>query len=196
MSNKNTIAEIIQPKKVFVGNADAPVILMEFGEYENENCAKANEIVKRLLKQYEGAIKFNFRHFPLIQYHQRSHKASEAAVAALQEGKFWEMHNVLFHNRRSLGVISLKEYAKSVGLTDKNFLTKMVDSFYGWTVRADLLEGLNKGIREIPVFYINGEKFTGAPTFKNLSEALDNTILKNKEKPHQTIKLNKLPASR
>jgi protein-disulfide isomerase len=159
---------------------------MEFGEYENDDCARANEVVKKLLKQYDGEIKFNFRHFPLIQFHQHSHKASEAAVAALQEGKFWEMHNMLFNNRRSLGIISLKEYAKNIGLTDKNFLTKMVDSFYGWTVRADLLEGLNKGIREIPVFYINGEKVKGLPTMKNLSAALDTILLKDKRKTTST----------
>jgi protein-disulfide isomerase len=63
---------------------------MEFGEYENEDCAKANEVVKQLLEEYEGKIRFNFRHFPLTLVHQRSMKASEAAVAAGQEGKFWK----------------------------------------------------------------------------------------------------------
>ncbi|MES1216965.1 MAG: thioredoxin domain-containing protein [Bacteroidota bacterium] len=188
MSNKIVIAEIIQPKKAFVGNSEAKVVLMEFGEYENDECAKANDVVKKLLKQYEGDIKFNFRHFPLIQFHQRSHKASEAAVAALQEGKFWEMHNILFENRRNLGIISLKEYAKSIGLVDKNFLTKMVDSYYAWTVRADLLEGLNKGIREAPVFFVNDERVAGLSTMKNLSKALDNSLLKNKRKSSHSQK--------
>jgi protein-disulfide isomerase len=188
MSNKNNIAEIIQPKKAFVGDLKASLVLMEFGEYENEGCARANEVVKKLLKQFEGDIKFNFRHFPLIQFHQRSHKASEAAVAALQEGKFWEMHNRLFDNRLNLGMISLKNYAKEVGLTDKNFLTKMVDSYYGWTVRADLLEGLNRGIREVPVFFINGEEVAGLPTLKNLSEAIENALRKIKIKPTPNLK--------
>src|ERR1700712_4298605 len=98
MSSKSIIAEIIQPKKFFVGNPQATVILTEFGEYENEACAAANEVVKQVLSVYDGAVKFNFRHFPMIQFHQRSHKAAEAAVAALQEGRFWEMHNVLFEN--------------------------------------------------------------------------------------------------
>jgi len=186
MSNRNNIAEIIPPKKAFVGDLEAPLVLMEFGEYENEGCAKANDVVKKLLKQFQGEIKFNFRHFPLIQFHQRSHKASEAAVAALQEGKFWEMHNMLFDNRGNLGVISLKNYAKEVGLTDKNFLTKMVDSYYGWTVRTDLLEGLNRGIREVPAFFINGEEVGGLPTVKNLSEAVENALRKIKRKPTPT----------
>ena len=70
MAFKKDVVEIIEPKDVFVGDADAPVILMEFGEYENEDCAKAHEIVKQLLDEYDGKIKFNFRHFPLTRIHQ------------------------------------------------------------------------------------------------------------------------------
>ena len=76
------VVEIIHSKDVFVGAKDAPVTLMEFGEYENEDCAKAHEVVKQLLEKYEGKIRFNFRHFPLTLIHQRSMKASESAVAA------------------------------------------------------------------------------------------------------------------
>ena len=114
MAFKKEILEIIEPKDIFVGKTDAPVTLMEFGEYENEDCAKANEVVKQLLEEYEGKIRFNFRHFPLTRIHQRSMKAGEAAVAAGQEGKFWEMHNVLFNNRRNLGTTSLKLHSKKL----------------------------------------------------------------------------------
>jgi protein-disulfide isomerase len=138
--------------------------------------------VKKLLKEFDGEIKFNFRHFPLVKFHQRSHKASEAAVAAAQEGKFWEMHNTLFQNRLKLGVISLKEYAKEAGVTDKNFLNKLIDSYYGWTVRADLLEALNKGLTDVPVFYINDERFTHPPTLKNLKSGVENALKKNGRK--------------
>ncbi len=122
MAFKKEVEEIIEPKDIFVGNIDAPVTLMEFGEYENEDCAKANEVVKQILEEYEGKIRFNFRHFPLTLVHQRSMKASEAAVAAGQEGKFWEMHNVLFGNRRSLGTTSLKLHSKEAGVNNKKFL--------------------------------------------------------------------------
>jgi protein-disulfide isomerase len=179
---RKEIAEIIPPHKVFVGHPDAKLILTEFGEYENDDCAEANEVVKKLLKEFEGDIKFNFRHFPLINFHQHSHKASEAAVAAAQEGKFWEMHNILFENRYHLGTISLKEYANISGLTDKNFLNKMIDSCYAWTVRADLLEALNKGLKNVLVFYINGEKFNKKPSFNNLRAALELALKKSGKK--------------
>ena len=77
MAFKKEIEVIIEPKDVFVGDEDAPVTLMEFGEYESEACAKANEVVKQLLEEYEGKIKFNFRHFPQTKIHQRALKASE-----------------------------------------------------------------------------------------------------------------------
>ena len=63
---------IIEPKGIFVGKKDAPVTLMEFGEYESEECAKVNEVVKQLLEEFEGKIRFQFRHFPLTLIHQRS----------------------------------------------------------------------------------------------------------------------------
>ena len=72
MAFKKDDVIIIEPKEMFVGNIDAPVTLMEFGEYENEDCAKANEVVKQLLEEYEGKISFQFRHFPLTLIHQRS----------------------------------------------------------------------------------------------------------------------------
>ena len=59
---------------------------------------------------------------------------------------------------------------------DKNFLNKMIDSYYGWTVRADLLEGLNKGLKDVPTFYINDEKFIEQPTLKNLKAGLENAL--------------------
>lgn len=182
MAFKKEIEEIIEPKDVFVGKKDAPVTLMEFGEYENEDCAKANEVVKQLLEEYEGKIRFNFRHFPLTRIHQRSMKAGEAAVAAAQEGKFWEMHNVLFNNRRNLGTTSLKLHSKEAGVNNKKFLDDLVNGVFGWQVQDDLKEGIERGVKQVPAFFINGEPFTGKPTFANLSAAIETALKKAKRK--------------
>ncbi len=171
-----TPIEIISPKEFWVGEKSAGVSLVEFGDYESEACAKAHEVVKKLLAEFEGKIKFNFRHFPLTKIHQRSMKAAEASIAAGQEGKFWDMHNHLFAHRRQLGTISLKIYAKEVGVTNKRLLSELVDSVYGWSVRNDLLEGLDKGVRDVPTFFINGEMFAGKPTFESLKKAIAETI--------------------
>ncbi len=183
MAFKKDDVIIIEPKEMFVGNIDAPVTLIEFGEYESEECAKVNEVVKQLLAEYEGKIRFQFRHFPLTLIHQRSLKASESAVAAGQEGKFWEMHNVLFANRRNLGTTSLKLHSKEAGVNNKKFLDELVNGVYGWQVQDDLKEGINRGVKEIPAFFINDVPFTLKPTFANLSAALDAAIKKSKSKP-------------
>jgi protein-disulfide isomerase len=186
MAFKKEIVEIIEPKNVFVGNKNALVTLMEFGEYENEDCAKANEVVKQLLEEYEGKIRFNFRHFPLTKIHQRSLKAGEAAVAAAQEGKFWEMHNILFNNRRSLGTTSLKLHSKEAGISNKRFLDNLVNATYGWQVQGDIREGMDKGVTNVPAFFVNGEPFQGKPTFDNLKKVIDSALRKAKRKTSAT----------
>ncbi len=182
MAFKKDDVIIIEPKEIFVGKKDAPVTLMEFGEYESEECAKVNEVVKQLLEEYDGKIRFQFRHFPLTLIHQRSLKASESAVAAAQEGKFWEMHNVLFQNRRNLGTTSLKLYSKEAGVKNKKFLDDLVNGVYGWQIQDDLKEGINRGVKDPPAFFINDQPFVGKPTYANLSAAIDQALKKTKTK--------------
>ena len=173
---------IIGPEEIFVGNIDAPVTLLEFGEYESEECAKANEVVKKLLNEFEGKIKFNFRHFPLTKIHQRSMKAAEASLAAAQMGKFWEMHNILFENRRQLGTTSLKLYSKEAGVVNKHFLDELINSTYGWQIRNDFQDGVNKGVKDIPAFFVNGEQVSGKGSFENLSKEIETALKKVKKK--------------
>ena len=173
---------IIGPDEIFVGNIDAPVTLLEFGEYESEECAKANEIVKQLLEDFDGKIRFQFRHFPLTMIHQRSLKASESAIGAAQEGKFWEMHNILFHNRRTLGTTSLKLHSKEAGVKNKKFLEELVNGMYGWEVQDDIKEGHNRGVKEIPAFFINDVPLGLKPTYANLSAAITAAIKKSRSK--------------
>ncbi|TXH20178.1 MAG: disulfide bond formation protein DsbA [Chitinophagaceae bacterium] len=182
MSFKKDDVEIIEPKDIFVGKKDAPVVLMEFGEYENADCEKANDIVKQILEDYDGQVKFNFRHFPQTRIHQRSLKAAEAAIAAGQEGKFWEMHNILFYNRRNLGTTSLKLHSKDAGVNNKNFLDDLVNGVYGWQVQDDLNTGIDLGVKVVPTFFINGKIYDGKITLKDLSSAIDEALKTAKTK--------------
>jgi protein-disulfide isomerase len=170
------LERVILPEEVFVGDKNAPVTLMEFGEYENEDCAKANEMVKQILDKYPGKVKFNFRHFPQTKIHQKSMKASEAAIGACQNGKFWELHNVLFANRRNLGTTSLKLHAREAGIVDKHFLDNLLDCSFGNYVMADYHQGLNKGVTSVPSFFINGKMFTGKLTVDGLTKEIDDAL--------------------
>jgi protein-disulfide isomerase len=179
MATKEKDNTLVLSKHLWIGEVDAPVKLVEYGDYQSEACARAHGLIKDILLEHEGKIRYNFRHFPLSQVHQFAMKAAEAAVAAAQEGKFWEMHDKLFENRRHLGTISLKGYAREIGITNKRFLDNLVNSTFSWQVRDDLLEGLHKGVREVPAFFINGELFTGKLTLKELSEHINKAAQQN-----------------
>lgn len=172
---------IIAPKEVIVGDPDAKVLIVEYGDYESADTAKINDVVQGLLDTYKGKIKYNFRHFPMTRVHQRSFKAAEAAIGAAQEGKFWEMHNLLLQHQRNLGTISLKGYAREVGVTAKHFLEDLMNSKYGWYVRDDQAQAVDAGVTEVPAIFINGERFEGKPTTQNLSSAID-TALRSRKK--------------
>jgi protein-disulfide isomerase len=180
MKNNKDVVPIIPSKDIIVGEPTAPVSVVMFGDYESDATAKANNVIKDLLEEYKGKIKLNFRHFPLTRVHQKAHKAAEAAIGAGQEGKFWEMHQYLFAHKQNLGMISLKSYAREVGVKDKKFLEHLMNSDYGWFVQDDLREGLKLGVTDIPAFFINGEKFEKEPSNKNLKARFDELLKKKK----------------
>ncbi len=190
MRHQKEIVEIIEPKKIIVGDVNAPVELMQFGDYESVECAKANEVVEAILEAYPGKVKFIFRHFPLLKIHQKAHKAAEAAIAAGQEGKFWEMHKEIFKHQRNLGIISLKSYAKDIGTTNKKFLDDLIGGMYGWQVQGDLQEGMKMGVTKVPTFFVNGKIFDQEATVKTLSAHINGLLDKKKvaKKPASKVK--------
>ncbi|HEX6180740.1 MAG TPA: thioredoxin domain-containing protein [Chitinophagaceae bacterium] len=175
---KNNVVEIIPSRNIYVGKADAPVVITMYGDYEDEASAKANEAVKKIIENFPDEVRFNYRHFPQTEVHQKAMKAAEASLAAAQEGKFWEMHNRLFERRRHLGTVSLKEYAREVGVVNKKFLDELVNSKYSWHVREDQMEAWDKGLRAVPKFFINGEEFTASPRYENLKKAVEEKLKK------------------
>lgn len=186
---QKTEVPVIEPRDVFIGNEKAEVVLMEFADYETEAAVKAHEIVKAILEQYEDKVKFNFRHFPLLSIHQKAHKAAEAAIGAAQEGKFLEMHERLLQSRHSLGTISLKGHAKDIGVKDKKFLDNLINSKYGWYVQDDLREGMRLGVKDIPAFFINGERVTGPLSFQNLEKKIDAVIAEKAKRKRKKEKV-------
>ena len=171
---------VIEPKDVIIGNADASVTITEFVDYESEKCAQVHELVKKIMLDFNKKVNFNFRHFPLVKIHQRAHKAAEAAIGAAQEGKFLEMHEMLLQNRRHLGTITLKSYAKEIGITNKSFLNDLINSKYGWFVQDDLKDGIDLGVKEVPAFFINGEKLEGNINIKPLTDFINDALKKKK----------------
>lgn len=181
MKNKKEVVDLIPPRQIFIGTDKAPVTLELFGDYESDATREANSVINALLEQFDGDIKYVFRHFPLTRIHQKAHKASEAAIAAGQEGKFKEMHELLFQNRNHLGVISLKQYAREAGVKSKAFLDDLINSTFGWFVQDDLKEGIGRGVTDVPTLFINGEAYTKIISQKTLA-AYIKPLLKQPEK--------------
>jgi protein-disulfide isomerase len=176
MKSKKDEAPIKEPREIIIGNPDAAVTMVEFIDYESEACARIHPVVKEIMDIYEGKVNFNFRHFPLVKIHQKAHKAAEAAIAASQEGKFWEMHEIIFNNRKNLGTISLKSYAKEIGTTNKDFLNNLINGKFGWNVQDDLTEGIQLGVKDVPAFFVNGKEVKGNISLKILKEAIDEAL--------------------
>ena len=178
--NKKEVAPVIPSKEMIIGTAKAPVRLTVFGDYESSETRELNEVIKKVLDGFNGKVNFVFRHFPLTSIHQRAHKAAEAAIAAGQEGKFWEMHQQLLGHPHELGIISLKAHSREAGVVNKKFLEQLMNGDFGWYVQDDLREGIALGIREIPALLIN-EKILEKPlTLTRINKAIRKELLKYK----------------
>jgi predicted DsbA family dithiol-disulfide isomerase len=86
------------------------------------------------------------------------------------------MHNILFANRRNLGTTSLKLHSKEAGVSNKKFLDDLVNATYGWQVQGDIKEGMDRGVTDVPTFFVNGERVKGKPTYENLKKVLEAAI--------------------
>ncbi len=179
MANKKEDA-VIEPKDVIVGDPKALITVMQFIDYESEKNEQAHEVVREIMNIYKEKVNFNFRHFPLMGIHQKALKAAEAAVGAAQEGKFFEMHEIMIHNRKNLGIISLKSYVKEIGITNKSFLNNLINGKYGLFVQDDLKYGIELGVKEAPAFFIDGEKLEGDVTVELLSNKINKALKKIK----------------
>src|SRR6266478_4479637 len=144
------------------GPENAPVTLLEYGDYQCPYCGQAYPIVKELQRRLGDRLSFVFRNFPLTQIHQHAQQAAEAAEAAGAQDKFWEMHDALFEHQRALDDKHLKEYAAKLGLDEARFSREMAEHSYAARLREDLLSGARSGVNGTPTFFINGERYDGS----------------------------------
>ncbi|TCZ74921.1 DsbA family protein [Flaviaesturariibacter aridisoli] len=170
------IVPVIPTRDLYLGTAKAPVHLVLFGDYESAPSGAAHALLRGLLDEYPGQLRYSYRHFPLTRLHQKAHKAAEAAIGAAQEDKFWEMHELLFAHRLTLGTISLKGYAREVGVKNKHFLDQLINGDWGWYVQDDLREGIQKGVQSIPALLVNGQLLGRELTARNVRAAIDEAL--------------------
>jgi len=154
------------------GPTDAPIALIEYGDYECPYCGEAYPIVKAIQQRLDDRLCFAFRNFPLSNAHPHAQHAAEAAEAAGVQGKFWEMHDVLFENQDALEDEDLAEYASALGLDARRLIGEVLAGAHSVRVREDFRSGARGGVNGTPTFFINGTRYDGAADFDALLDAL------------------------
>jgi protein-disulfide isomerase len=155
------------------GAADAAVTLVQYGDFECPYCGQAYPIVKEIQSRVGSRLRFVFRNFPLVQSHPHAERAAEAAEAAAAQGKFWEMHDLLYQNQRALKDADLVRYAQELGLDADRLRSDLLQEKYRERVRQDFMSGVRSGVNGTPTFFINGVRHDGAYDSATLSDAIE-----------------------
>ncbi len=144
-----------------LGPEDAPVTLVEYGDYECRYCRQVVPIVRDLQERFGERLRYVFRHFPLSAPHPHAQLAAEAAQAAGAQGKFWEMHYILFEHQGTLERTDLEGFAEEIGLDMEQFRRDLDDHIHADRVQEDFRSAVLSGATGTPVFFLNGMRYDG-----------------------------------
>jgi protein-disulfide isomerase len=158
-------------------NNNAPITLVEYGDYECPYTGMAYPIVRELIREFgNDKIRFVFRNFPLNDIHPHAQHAAEAAEAAAAQDKFWQMHDYLFEHQKALDDGHLLEYAQKIGLEIHKFKNEVSRHLYAPLIEQSLKGGIDSGVEGTPTFFINGVRYEDSFDLKTFSETLQNYL--------------------
>jgi protein-disulfide isomerase len=158
------------------GTADAPLTLVEYGDYQCPYCGAAYPVVKRLQKTLGKKLRFVFRNFPLTQAHPYALIAAEAAEGAALQGKFWEMHDLLYEQQDVLEPDIIPTWAERLGLDLEKLGNDISQGDVEELIKEDRQSGIRSGVNGTPTFFINGTRFDGLPDYGSLLAALESEL--------------------
>ena len=151
----------IRPMDHECGPEDAPYTLVEYGDYECPDCGRLYAILRDLQRDIASRLRIVFRHYPLSGVHRQAQQTAEAAEAAGAQGKFWEMHALLFERQQALRTKDLIRYAEELTLDVERFRDELKNERYSERVRADFLAGVQNGVYGTPGLFLNGVRYDG-----------------------------------
>jgi protein-disulfide isomerase len=154
------------------GSLEASVVLLEFGDYECPHCAAAFPVVKTIQAELGDDLCFAFRYFPLVQIHPHALGAAVAAESAGMQGRFWDMHDMMFEHSPELREPDLLRYASEIGLDLDRFRRDLRNPRHLARVEDDIDSGLRSGVTGTPTFFINGVRHMGGYDLASLMDAL------------------------
>ena len=157
------------------GPADAPVILVEYGDYQCPHCRLVFYNIKELQERLGNKLRYVYRHLPITSAHPRAQLAAEAAEAAGAQGKFWEMHDMLY-GHEDLDEAHIMQYAEDIGLDMERFQGDLANHVHAERVQQDFEGGIRSGVNGTPTFFLNGERYDGAWDLESLLELVEKPL--------------------
>ncbi len=158
------------------GNKNAPVTIVEFSDFQCPYCSKLQPTLKQVLAAYPNEVKLVFKDFPL-SFHQNAKNAAKAARAAGEQGKYWEMHDLIFENYNQLNDNLYKDFAAKLQLNEAKFLADLNSKKYDNLIQQDIILGQNSGVGGTPTLFLNGKRMQGR-SFDDFKAAIEGYLKK------------------
>jgi len=199
LHSDNKVVVLLSPPRVQVaydpkrlrGNPKAPVMIVEFSDYQCPYCHQVEPTVKDLLTKYGDKVSLSYRDFPLTAIHSQAQIAAEASRCALEQGKFWEYHDQLF-TASKLEKDALIEYARNLKLDDKQFESCLTSEKYKADIDKDVQEGRKAGVTGTPGFFINGVALSGAQGQDAFARVIDDELARKSNQPTASIRISRV----
>jgi Na+/H+ antiporter NhaA len=164
------LAEDVDPERDHIRGADdAPVTLVEYGDFECPYCGQAEQVIRELLSSFGEDVRYVWRHLPLNDVHPHAQVAAEASEAAAAQGRFWEMHDALLAHQGELDQRQLAQYAQEIGIDPEPMLSALHRREYAARVSEDVASADESGVSGTPTFFVNGRRHYGAYDVDTLS---------------------------
>lgn len=175
-------AILIKKDSYAVGNPKSKVAVVEFADFQCPACASAQPVVKRIIEDYTGKVYFQFRHYPLPQ-HRNAKLSAYVAEAAGAQGKFWEMHDMLYENQDEWGESNkpmefFESYATKLKLDIEKLKEQIKKEDISKKIDRDIQDGGVAGVNSTPTFFVNGIQFRGVPQYADLQKLIDQELKK------------------
>jgi len=191
LQDKFAVSILLQPPVVHVtddpsrvkGDPDAPVTIVEFSDFQCPFCNRIEPALKDVLTQYQGKVKLSYRDFPLSQIHPNAKIAAEASRCALDQGKYWEMHDAMFADQSKLDEAGLIKTAAGLGVDQKAFGSCLKSGKYEEVVQEDFRAGSEAGVNGTPTFFIYGEFVSGVQSDADFARIIDRQLAALGKKP-------------
>ena len=168
--------EVDAAGRPFLGPASAPVTLVVFSDFQCPYCKNYSTTLKELPKNYGKKVRLVFRQFPLTSMHRFAQKAAEASLCAAEQGRFWEMHDLLFQDSKSLENSDLKAKAVKLGLNSAAFNVCLDQSRTGGRIREDIRAGAGAGVDGTPALFVNGRYLNGVRPYEEIAALVDEEL--------------------